>query len=160
MLSNLFYVGTYTRNDAPAVAGGKGIFTCRFDPQHGGVEVLGVTEGIDNPSFVALSPSRKQLYAVSELTDSARKEGGWTVAYAIDPTTGKLGEINRRSSEGADPCHLSVDSSGRIVMVANYTSGSVIAYPIQPDGSLGERSSFFQHSGTGPNPKRQEMHWR
>ena len=156
MLSNLLYVGTYTQNDAPEVHGGKGIFTCRFDPERGAVEVLAVTKGIENPSFLTLSPDRRTLYAVSELTDADKKGGGWTVAYAIDPASGALTEINRLSSEGADPCHISVDSSGRIVMVANYTSGSVIAYPILEDGGLGERSSFFQHSGSGPNPRRQE----
>jgi 6-phosphogluconolactonase len=63
--------------------------------------------------------------------------------------------LNQKSSRGAAPCHLSIDGSGRVLCVANYSGGSVVSLPIQSDGSLGEPSAFFQHEGSGPNPQRQ-----
>ena len=77
-------------------------------------------------------------------------------AFAIDSTTGKLTLLNQVASGGADPCYITVDKTGKFVLVANYTGGSVSVFPILKDGSLGEASAFVQHTGHGTNPKRQE----
>ena len=77
-------------------------------------------------------------------------------AFAIDRATGKLTLLNQVSSRGGDPCYITVDRSGKYVLVANYGTGSIAAFPIHEDGGLGEAASFVQHTGHGTNPQRQE----
>lgn len=156
MASRLIYIGTYTETDAAPVLGGKGIFICRFSEETGALELVDITPGVTNPSFLALNPNRGALYAVSEIAHADMQSGGQVVAYAIDPNSGALSEINRQPSEGSHPCHISVEASGQMVLVANYSSGSVTTFPVQPGGGLGKRSCFVQHSGAGPNASRQE----
>lgn len=141
------YVGAYTERP-----GGKadGISVYRFDPESGSLELVQVTAGVRNPSFLALDSGQRFLYAVNELADGA------VSAFARDSETGELSFVNSQASHGADPCYISVDASGRHVLVANYSSGSVAALPIASDGSLEPASSVVQHGGSGVIPKRQE----
>jgi 6-phosphogluconolactonase len=76
-------------------------------------------------------------------------------AFVIDPATHALRLLNRVSSRGAGPCHITIDKTGKWLFAANYDSGSVAAFPIHEDGSLGEASSFFQHTGSSMNKARQ-----
>jgi len=101
-------------------------------------------------------PNGKFLYAVNELANYKGPNSGGVSAFAIDRATGKLTFLNELPSRGADPCYIIFDKSGKFVLVANYTGGSVIVYPILEDGRLGEASAFVQHTGHGPNAERQE----
>lgn len=142
------YAGGYTKEPQGR---GSGIGVYRFDPGSGVIEHVETVGGIVNPSFLAVNPEGRNLYAVAE-----SPAAGSVVAYARDPETGTLRELNRRSSQGIGPCHLSVDASGRYVLVANYGSGSIAALPIGPDGSLDEAPGSVQHEGSSVNPERQE----
>ena len=84
------------------------------------------------------------------------QKGGAVAAFAMDRKTGKLTFLNRVSSKGSGPCYVSVDRSGKAVMVANYNSGSVALMPLKEDGSLQEASTFLQHAGSGAIPQRQK----
>lgn len=142
----IMYVGTYTR--APS----KGIYAYRFDGATGKATPLGaagLAAETENPSFLAVHPNQRFLYAVNELA------GGTVSAFAIDRTTGTLTLLNRVPTRGADPCHLSLDRSGKWLFAANYTGGSVAAFPVQADGRLGEASAFYQHSGSSVDKARQ-----
>ncbi len=142
------YVGTYTGRNS------QGIYQFDFDTATGKAtqpELAG--EGV-NPSFLALAPSGKFLYSVSELT-GGKKEGAIN-AFAIDPATGKLTLLNQQSSGGQGPCHVTVDHTGKFALATNYNSGSVTVLPINDDGTLGASTAFDQHEGTGPNKARQE----
>ena len=147
------FVGTYTE---PTPGGSKGIYTARFDTSTG--KLLGVTPvaELKNPSWVTVSRDRRFLYAVSEVgvADATGTPAGLVVAYAIG-ADGKLTELNRASSGGADPCHLAIDRSGRTLVVANYTGGSVVAFHLAADGRLGSAWKD-QHVGKGTNAERQE----
>lgn len=145
------YVGTYTQSSPQ----GEGIHLFQFDPSSGALSAGKVVAETVNPSYLALDPTGRFLYAVNE-TGSASNLSGGVSAYAIDPASGALRLLNQRMSLGADPCYLQVDGTGRALVVANYTSGSVISFPLNPDGSLGEHASFFQHVGASVNPRRQE----
>jgi 6-phosphogluconolactonase len=148
----IFYVGTYTEDTAK----GKGIYAYRYDTASGLITSLGLAVQATNPSFVALSPNGKFLYAVNELQKYNGPNSGGVSAYSIDHATGKLTFLNEVQSRGADPCYIIVDKSGKFVLVANYTGGSVAVFPVQTDGKLGEASAFVQHTGKGANPQRQE----
>jgi 6-phosphogluconolactonase len=139
------YVGTYTRPQKS-----KGIYAWRFQPATGKLTPIGLVAETASPSFLAVHPNQHVLYAVNELREGAIS------AFAIDPPTGKLTFLNKVSAKGDGPCHISVDRSGRWVYAANYGSGSVAAFPVHEDGSLGDSSAFVQHTGSSVNPGRQK----
>jgi len=148
----LVYVGTYTEPQSHS----KGIYAYRYDTSSGKLNSLGLAAETVNPSFLAVHPNRRFLYAVNEVADYLGKSSGAISAFSIDAATGKLKLLNQVSSLGADPCYISVDKTGRFVLVANYTGGSVAAFPVLADGRLGEASAFVQHAGHGTNRERQE----
>jgi 6-phosphogluconolactonase len=148
----IMYVGTYTR--APS----KGIYAYRFQAATGRLTPLG-TAGLaaetENPSFLAVHPNQRFLYAVNEVSRYEGRPAGSVSAFSIDRATGALTLLNRVSSGGGGPCHVSVDRSGKWLFVANYGGGSVAAFPLRDDGTLGEASAFFQHAGSSVNKARQ-----
>lgn len=142
--SNYFlYVGTY----------GEGIYAYKYDAGSGKLEPLNLVGKVVNPSFLATDREHKHLYAASEVEGD--KPGAIT-GFAIDRASGALTELNSRSSEGLAPCHLAVDQTGKMLIAANYTSGSVPVFPVEPDGKLGPLSALMSGIGSGPNKERQE----
>ena len=149
----IFYVGTYTGNGNTS----KGIYAYRFDAVTGESSPVGLVGETTNPSFVALSPDNRFLYAVNELDNYQGGHSGAVSAFAVDRPTGRLTFLNQVGSRGADPCYLIVDKSGKHVLVANYVGDSVAVFPILEDGKLGEASDFIApRTGHGANPARQE----
>jgi 6-phosphogluconolactonase len=145
----VLYLGTYTRGRS------RGIYTGRFDTVSGRVTMNGVVEGVENPSFLALDPSRTHLYAVSEVGEFEGTAGGGVVAFAIE-RRGGLRALNRQATHGGAPCQLTVDATGRHLLVANYSGGNVTVLPIRSDGSLGPAAQVVQHQGSGADPRHQE----
>jgi 6-phosphogluconolactonase len=146
------YVGTYTLTDSTS----KGIYAYRFNPRTGKLTAIGLVAETINPSFLAVDPTHRYLYAVNEIGDYKGQKSGAVSAFSIDHASGKLTLLNQVASGGADPCYISVDKAGKFVLVANYTGGSIAVFPILVDGKLGEKSAFIQHTGHGTNPQRQE----
>lgn len=146
----LVYIGTYTG------AKSKGIYLFRLDPASGALAPLGVAAETTSPSFLAFHPNKRFLYAVGETEQFGGKKSGSVAAFAIDPATGKLTALNAQPSGGTGPCHLTVDPTGRDVLVANYNSGSVAVLPIDESGQLSEPSFIDQHQGTGHDRRRQD----
>ena len=126
-----------------------------FDEQTGALSPLSLAAETPNPSFLALHPNGKYLYAVNETHDGP-EHSGLVTAYAIDAATGTLTEINHQLSRGADPCHLAIDATGRFLVVANYTAGNFAEFAIGADGRLSPSISLLTHWGGGPNKERQE----
>lgn len=150
------YVGTYTRFTPEPRGRGEGIYLYRFDPASGSLGFVTLVAGVPNPSFLTASPDGTTLYAANETTQLDGQPGGAVSAFAIDRESGGLTFLNRQPSHGTDPCHVRVDDSGRVLMVANYTSGSVAVLPIEANGGLTPASDVRQHHGSGPDPQRQE----
>ena len=146
----IVFIGTYTRTRS------RGIYVHRFDPESGALTPLSAASGAENPSFLALHPGGRFLYAASEVESFGGRAQGAVCAYAIDPDGGRLAFINAQGSGGRGPCHVSVDATGRWLLAANYHGGSVCAMPIRPDGALGPLSDFVQHAGSSVHPERQE----
>jgi 6-phosphogluconolactonase len=144
------YVGTYTRGPS------KGVYAYRFEPATGKLTSMGLAAETPNPSFLVVHPNGRFLYAANEHEpgDGPGKNNNVS-AFAIDPKTGKLTFLNKVSSRGEGPCHLSIDKTARTLLVANYNSGSVAALPIQADGRLGEATAFNQHHGSSVDRARQ-----
>lgn len=138
---------------APGEKGGIHAYT--LDSAVGKLTPLRRTGGVENPFFLALSPDRRFLYSI-HAKQFGGKENEHVAAFQVVGRTGELKPLNRQSAEGTAACYLDVDKTGKMLVVANYTSGSVTSLPIKPDGSLGEKASFFQHRGSSVNPKRQK----
>lgn len=148
----IMFAGTYTRTGRS-----KGIYSFEVNGNSGAAKQTHVTEGISNPSFLAVHPNRKFLYAVAEVGESSGVPGGALYAYSLNSKTGELTRINQQSTGGPGPCHVSVDATGKFAIVANYSGGSVCVLPIEDDGSLKPRSQFIQHKGgTKVNEQRQD----
>jgi 6-phosphogluconolactonase len=146
--NTIAYVGTYTDTAA------KGVYALKWDATSKTFVSLGLQAEVASPSFVAVSPSHKFLYAMTE-RETRRDGTGSVSSYAIDPANGALKLINRVPAHGNISGHLAVDASGKWLLVANYGSGSVAAFALSADGSIGEMTDFKQHAGSSVNPRRQ-----
>ncbi|MFL5568087.1 MAG: lactonase family protein [Gemmatimonadaceae bacterium] len=147
---DLLYVGTYTDDGRS-----DGIYLVRMDPRSGKLRRTGSVNAGANPSFLALHQNGRVLYAVNEIDKYNGKASGAVSAFAIATATGRLTRINREASEGAAPCFVSLDRSGRVVLVANYNGGNVALLPVKADGSLVPAAQVIQHVGSGPKADRQ-----
>ena len=149
----LVFVGTYTTKTKS-----KGIYAYEFDANTGKLTPKGVAAETPDPSWVAVHPSGKYLYAANEAG-----KAGTVSAFAVDAKSDKLTLLNQMPALGEDPCYLSFDKTGKYVLVANYSSGTIAVFPILADGRLGEHTALEKDQGaTGPNKERQEAphaHW-
>src|SRR5258708_14051317 len=139
----LLYVGTYTVPGRP-----KGIYLVRMNPQSGKLRQVGAVDAGAKPSFLAIHPNGRVLYAVNEVEKYNGKASGAVSAFAIVHDTGALTRRNEQPSEGAAPCFVSVDRIGRVALVANYTGGRVALLPIKADVSLAPPASVRPHPRT------------
>src|SRR5437868_3208173 len=147
---DLLYVGTYTEGTRS-----EGIYLVRMDRRSGQLRRVGSVAAGANPSFLAIHPNGRVLYAVNELEKYNERETGAVSAFAIERDSGVLTRLNEQPSEGGAPCFVSVDQSGRVALVANYAGGSVALLSIQQDGALAPAAHVVQHTGKGPNAERQ-----
>jgi 6-phosphogluconolactonase len=149
----LVFVGTYTTKTES-----KGIYAYDFDEDTGKLTPKGVAAETPDPSWVAVHPSGKFVYAANEAGKASTVS-----AFAVDRKSGKLTLLNQMPALGEDPCYLSFDKTGKYVLVANYSSGTIAVFPILADGRLGEHTALVKGQGAmGPNKERQEAphaHW-
>ena len=137
-------------------AGDKGsIQAFQLETKTGQLKPVQQTTGVENPFFLALSRDKKFLYSI-HAKNFGGKENEQIAAYQIEGRTGQLKLLNRQSALGTAACSLDVDATGKTVLVANYSSGSVASLPVKADGSLGEAASFVQHAGASVNADRQK----
>ena len=146
----LVYVGTYTDQ------GSKGIYAYQFDTGSGRLSSLGLAAESLEPSFLAISANGRFLYAANEIETFSGRPTGAVSAFAINPQSGKLSLLNQASSQDPGPAHVTLDRTGKYVLVSNYTLGSVAVFPVLADGRLGEACAFVRHKGSSVNPERQK----
>jgi 6-phosphogluconolactonase len=152
--SYFVYIGTYTANDSTPT-GSKGLYAYRFNSGTGDIESLGLVAQAEQPSFIAADPTGKFLYAVNETDTYQGQPSGGVSSFSINRTSGMLKFLNEFPSRGASPAHITVDHSGKYVVVSNYNGGSLAVFPIQPDGRLADATAFVQHHGSSVNKDRQ-----
>lgn len=157
MSKAIAYIGTYTRIEPHVEGKAEGIYTCQVDLESGALKTIGVTGGVINPSFVCTDAKNSFLYAVQEIEQFEGHTGGAASAFRIDPQSGTLEIINSQPTHGEHPCYVSIDNTGRWLLVANYGGGSISVLPIKADGSLGEPTAVVKHTEkpthhNGPHP--------
>jgi len=131
----LLFVGTYTQKES------KGIYAYRFDAASSELTPLGVAAETTNPSFLAIDPSHRFLFAVNEVQKYKGADSGAVSAFAINRETGKLSLLNEVASAAPTRATSPSIRTGKYVLVANYTGGNVAVFPIHADGRLGESSA-------------------
>jgi 6-phosphogluconolactonase len=144
------YVGTYTSNSKS-----EGIYVCKFDLKTGKMILVSTAGNVPDPSFLVADRNGKYLFAVNELLEFEGKPSGSVSSFAIEAKTGSLKFVNKQSSMGGAPCHISITEDAKFILVANYLGGNVSVFPLGPDGRIGPSSDLIQHSGSGPNKERQ-----
>ena len=144
----LLFVGTQTTN------GSKGIYAYSFNFVTGELTEKGLAAEAEMPTFLALSPDRKILFAANELDEYKGKKSGAISSFIIDRKSARLAKINEVSAGGPGTCHVSVDHTGRCAFVANYGGGSAASFAVDKAGKLSEAVSYFQYSGRGPKPQQ------
>jgi 6-phosphogluconolactonase len=142
------FIGTYTNGKS------KGIYRCELSLLTGKLSKPVVAAELRSPSFLAIHPNHRFLYAVNE--SGSGKNTGAVSALTLDPATGGLKFLNEQSSGGEGPCHINVDKAGRNVLIANYGSGSAAVLPVGTDGKIAPISSLVQHKGSSVDKSRQE----
>ena len=148
----LVYFGTYTG------AFSRGIYVARLDSETGKISEPGLAAETPSPCYLAVSPDGKFLYAatsVKNFSDYSTTNGGAVSAFAIDKISGRLTLLNQKCSGGSGPCHVSVDATGKTLLVANYGDGSIKSFLISSNGAMGEDGNRAARTGHGLNPTRQ-----
>ena len=147
---DILYVGTYSER------GSKGIYVFEFDRDNSSLTELQTISDKESPTFLEIHPNGKYLYAVYREGLTQNDKNGTVTAFKIEPSTGKLTKMNEQSSEGSDPCHISLDPKGRFAYVSNYGGGNLAVYTVLQDGSLGKLTDVVQHTGSSIIKGRQE----
>lgn len=147
-------IGTNTNGKGELAS--RGIYTTTLDLESGKLSEVKLAAEAQNPGFLTHHPEKDFVYAVAEGSSFNGEAGGGVVAFFRDRETGLLTHINSRAVGANGPCHLAIDRTGRVLFTANYGGGSVSVFPVLPDGSLGARSDFQQHEGSGPLEARQK----
>ncbi|GGW39863.1 lactonase family protein [Streptomyces galilaeus] len=138
------YLGTYTSMEG----GGEGIGVAAYDPVSGRITGSGTITGVPDPSYLAVHPDGRTLYAVQE-----RERGAVTAVRTSDREV-----LGSRATGGAHTCQLAVHPGGRWLLSADYGSGTVAVHPIDASGALGERTALVTHSRPAPGPGQEGPH--
>jgi 6-phosphogluconolactonase len=141
------FVGTYTSGKS------KGIYVYKFNSKNGELQWMNNTDSSANPSFLAIAPDGKHVYAVNEVSQA---QTGFIACYAFDKVTGKLAFVNKQPSGSEHPCHVSVTSNEKWLAVANYTGGSLAVLPLNEDGSIAPLAQHIIHKGKSVDPTIQD----
>ena len=141
-------VGTYNSPKS------EGVYVYKFNSKDGSAKEISHVK-TSNPSFVAISPDGKFVYAVHETAPQDGK-GGDIAAFAFNKENGTLTFINKQLSGGDHPCHVETDKTGKWVFVSNYSNGTLSVLPVNADGGLGKATTIIQHTGSGKHPQRQK----
>ena len=150
--ASTLFVGTQTKG------GSKGIYAYRWDAAKGEIEAIGLAAETEYPTFLAVSPKGRYLYAANEVDSFNGVKGGGVSSFAVDAKAGRLAAINAVSAKGTGTCHVSVDKTGQAVFCANYSGGSAASFHVKADGGLTEAVSDFQYTGHGPKADQEAAH--
>jgi 6-phosphogluconolactonase len=148
--SRLLLTGTQTGPSS------KGIYAFQWNPASGELKELGLAVESDNPTFIALSPDDKHVFAANEIDKYEGQKSGSISSFSLDRAEAKLTHINTVASTAAGPCHVNTDATGHTVLCANYSGGGAASFHVDGQGRLSEAVSQFHYTGHGPVADRQE----
>lgn len=156
-MKQYFAVGTYTEpivydNGTVIPVSGRGVYLCAFDA--GNIDIISIAE-TKNPSFLTIDEKRKRIYAVCETRMLGNTPGGGLAEIAYDEN-GNIHPLRMLPTGGEDPCHANIAPRGEVLIVTNYTGGSVSAWPIANE--ITNLRMLFRHTGNGPHIRQEKPH--
>jgi 6-phosphogluconolactonase len=154
----VLWAGSYTDPDFPVTRKGLGITSLEFDPTSGELRVTGVAATTINPSYLAVHPNGRFVFAVNEILEAGKELPGLVTSFEVAADGRTLKALSSTASEGSSPCHLVLDPTGRHLFVANYSSGTVTHLPVGADGRLGPAARVERHQGAGPHERQRGPH--
>lgn len=146
------YVGT--RGDAGEHSP-QGIYAARFNTRTGQLSPPELQVRLPRATWLVRHPRLPVIYTAADASTSSPAESN-ILGFEVEPTSGKLTQLNQVGAGGLDATHLAFDATSNTLFVANHGSGDVTALPVRPDGHLGVVASTQKDYGTGPHP-RQKM---
>ncbi|MCF6327207.1 MAG: lactonase family protein [Devosiaceae bacterium] len=147
-----FFVGTYNGPDQVGNFVGDGIFHVQIDPASGSMSAPKGVAKCANPSYLAWGRGKKHIFTVKEVVKKHQPE---LLSFRVE-NEGALSLLDKVPLEGELPCHLSVNKAGTFLACAQYLTGNVLLFALEPDGKIGALIKNIQHFGSGPNSARQE----
>ncbi len=138
------FVGTYTAD------GSHGIYVLQFNTATGGLTLVDSIAS-SNPSYLAFHAGSQRLYAVNE---NAGAQPGMLSTFLRNGTTGRWERMSEVATGGDHPCYVSLNKGANHVLAANYSGGSLAAFPLDLMGMPGT-PLLMQHSGRSINEARQ-----
>lgn len=144
-------LGTYTGD------GSRGIYRVRLDGDTGALSTPELVAELPHPEFLALHPNGRFVYALTQVELADGKKSGAVAAFAVDAESGRLTPLNVEATGRGSLCHIAVDRTGRMLVVASYGAAYTASFPISEDGRVGPRQSLIAHEGPlGPRRERQD----
>ncbi len=151
-----FLVGTYTQKEGHVDGKAKGVHVAYLNTATGGLRYGSVQEAGINPSYLTINPTGKFVYVANETGGNEQQWGSVTALEVNEDHS--LTILNRKSTLGIAPCHISLDKQGFQVLVANYVTGSVTSYPVALTGKLGRSQNVIRYTGSGPHERQEAPH--
>lgn len=149
----LIFVGTYTNKENSS----RGIYAVHLDPATGAFSPVELAAEARNPTFLTLHPNGRVLYSLAEGAQANGQHGGSAQSFGFDSASGKLTPLNAEATGGLGGCHLTTDSTGRLLLFASYNGGDITAFPLEASGKIKPRSMSVNQIGRlGPNAARQD----
>jgi len=137
--TGIILIGTYTDGDS------QGIYGISIDRTTGQLGTPWLAGEAENPSFLTSIPPKGLIYAVSETARFDEQPTGSIGSFSLADY--RLNPVNRCSSGGPGPCHISLDASSRTAFVSNYIGGSLCTVPIGESGPLLDTGQVVSHEG-------------
>ncbi len=150
-------VGTYTRKEGHVDGQAKGIHLVYLNESDGSLRYSGTSEAGPNPSYVSIHPTGKFAFAANETGGTDTEIWGSVSAFTVNEDK-SLTLINRQSTEGIAPCHVSLDKQGSNLLVANYSTGSITSFPLAMNGRMGRAQTVIRYEGEGPDERQESPH--
>lgn len=125
--------------------GGSNIRVFDLATDSGTLTPRSMINGGTNPSYLAISPDKKYLYAVNEADGDASK----VLAFSIDPSDGHLTAVDSAKTGGNGAPHLAVHPSGKWIAVAHYNSGHTTILPVGNNGGVSDPISVDKGPSSG-----------
>ena len=148
----LVCIGSYSTSEKDS------IHLFQLNLKDGSLKKISAVKGLHNPSFLKIHPNGKFLYAVNEVGNFKGKKSGGVTSFSLDLNNGKLTQLNQQPSGDTGPCHLTIDSTGKYVLVAHYGGGSTTVLPIKKNGHVGPVTSQIKHKGSSIHPRQKAPH--
>ncbi len=150
-----FYLGAYTTSLGHAEGKAGGITLWSVKTSTGTLKKIGGPWSITNSSHMCLGKDKKYLYSISEVSEYNGREDGYLSVFSVNPENKDITLLETKSSYGPGPAYVSIDRSGKFLLLANYGAGNIVVYPIQEDGLLGDPTADIMHTGSSVNKSRQ-----